>query len=472
MTRAYYGSSPGAHYPYRQVRGISSQMSQERSVPLAASSSIRSNARSSSFTDRQSNVSGTPQDDAHDTATGPTRRRIAVAVNSVEYPAAGNFFATSAGPETSPLSQLGNNYGAYSSANSSSMASMSPGTANAASMYFTRLQSTPNYANTSYGNFEETNDSYSAVSPHYMLPSHEAQSGSNRAVYSVQDPSRAWHPISQSHRMPSRATLVDHDCSPSYGTATLPFLSPTASQVHSTTTAGNPLFPGMNSLVSSLPGSSPLGDRILPRPLQTHSNNLPEHGADFIPATSQTEPNLSYKPFQQSWESGNEPSVDCPSSSTTSSGTTASNVNGNVGIKSSSEENGYSFAQARSNPEPSSLTSSSMTYPSTQASTSAGCHSNYLGSSASMFSTATQNDSLHPTHGAPSNLYSYHTDYRRNSDLGSSGPEEGALINGQTYTRPRPIQTQLASSLDAIRTDPGDLPHPSHHPGFISGYSA
>ncbi|KAI9848305.1 MAG: hypothetical protein M1837_000569 [Sclerophora amabilis] len=405
----------------------------------------------------------------------------------MEYPTTGSYPYVPAPPTPSStaLSQMSNSYGSYSSGSNSSLVSLSPGTA-PSSVYYNRVQNNQTYPSSQYsitptkgyyqtafpvGYTDEPNDACSSVSPHYMLPSHD--SGNSRSNYGPQDSLRAWHPLGPNNKASNGGMFVDQESSSSYGSGSLAYLPASVAQLPPATTDSASLFPGMTSLVSSLPGSSPGGARVLPRPYQTQNGSFPDGTVEILPLGSQsTDQSVNFKPLQHSWGNDNSVGGNCqvPGGATSKAASSLMEI---PGSKPPPEDPTYNFMPITTNTQSSTSTTSSMPYALSSLPNPITSQGSYLGSTTSIVPAGNSNGASSPTQDTSSNLYSYSTEngYKRHWKRDSSNAVGRPLANGETYTPPQPIQTQLSSPLDAMGRESAEVRPHSNHRSFVSSYS-
>ncbi|KAI9719258.1 MAG: hypothetical protein M1812_003588 [Candelaria pacifica] len=488
MTRRYF-SNPNDVDFFRSSRGMISQLSQERSLPLAISHANREESRNCPI-GRHGNRPSPPQEaDLEATGTQP-RRRIAVACgrcrkrkikcsgdpgtgggcqNCKQAGAANQCMFLRVNSETLDVQQPSEwtNVGSmrsspaetqYAPVTSSAVSSLGSGSSNGSSRRYTQMSYPQGYAAGSYltksqlntfygmGYNDDLTEPYGIQSPPFMLPSQDSLGG----AYSPHDSLRTWNPISQGSKTSDAGLFLEQEYPSAYGSNHTSYLPSSMSKMPAITPDGSSYFPGLTSLASSLPSTSSVSDRVLPNPerlVPSHMNmtSLNQSIGNGVSLAG----GYSYK-STASWD------PDGSDVNTSQNGTmtnNASNLMGPPNTKNSSSalHSSLSYDPSSNSPaQTSSLANSATSLPAPIVP-----QHNFPGSATSMFPAASSNEALLPSHNSSSNLYSYSSEgASRRDSQGESSPSEGTLMNGRQYVRirqPQPQSLQGANSLENMR---------------------
>ncbi|KAI9797195.1 MAG: hypothetical protein M1833_005604 [Piccolia ochrophora] len=326
----------------------------------------------------------------------------------------------------------------------------------------------PSHFAASFG--DEGGETYPPFHPSSVLPGHDAVN--SIPPYGSQDISSRWTPVVDSHRA-SSGLFVEHD--PAYGNSHIPFLPSSGGRVSSLNTDGSAIFPGMTSLATSLPPTSPTCDRILPRPNQTQGGASSLNGLAESSQLASSGPSqgLNSKPLQQAWLSETAASSASRESRRDSSrSSTMTDRDPKHSLSSPPKEASSSYRLTSDSPRVN-METESRAYGSISLASPITPQSNYATSDPPPPPSRTSHTLL-SNDNPSSDLYSFSagSSYKRGSFGESSDAGEGKLVSGQPYTQLRHPQPQATPSVEAIRHSSFEARPYTAHRTSISSYRA
>ena len=307
-------------------------------------------------------------------------------------------------------------------------------------------------------------DTFGYTSAQYQTQTPDAHGAS--VPYGTQDYPRNWPVAGPSSRWTPLASF-DQDYSARYATSSYPYANPSVGP----TLEGNPSFPTMSSLASSLPGSMS-SDRLLPHPRDSLAPQL----TDRQMSTNQgiLNESASYMPSQGTSSKMAVPWLNDRTTTAGSQNSVGTVLGSNAHLvrearsKSSSSASesqetpfGYVVPLQHSPPRAGSPLTSEYTPTSSASSTIALENQLYPGKPPYI---AESPSNLLSGHSASStNLYTYSTgsSANRGSYSSSSG---GTLSSGQPYTQLRQTQPQSGLQLENLRRSSTDRTSRNHRP--------
>ncbi|KAI9791714.1 MAG: hypothetical protein M1816_003524 [Peltula sp. TS41687] len=327
----------------------------------------------------------------------------------------------------------------------------------------TKSAGAPSY---SMGYGDEAHESYTAVSPQFMLPSQDSMG--NPTNYGPQDPLRAWNSPGQNGKA-SNGVFIENEL-PQYPNSHLPLLNQMGSRMPVVSGDGSTFFPGLGSLSSSLPGASSTADRILPKPHHHNVSGSSTHnGNEPVPPPSYNWDGLK-------WGSESRPVVGSEDYRRVSSASNAMPL-GASGSKNllTSQESSYGYVPMLNGSGPQEPSASSSAYSTTTYSASSTPYSGFASPDAgSLPSMTSPGDTSMGGQGSSSDLYSYSTGstFNKGPQGTRSGANEGTLVSGQPYTRLNQTHSTPVNPLTSLRRNSQESRSQQSHRTSISGFKA
>lgn len=293
-----------------------------------------------------------------------------------------------------------------------------------------------NYSNTFN---DDLIDSYTVSGAPYLLPGQDFASS-----YQAQDMSRSsWRP---SNNNPS----VEQDATMRYGPS-FSYYNSSASSASSVMTDGSGPFPGLGSLVTSLPFHANSASRTLPNPTSKRGSIPSITNVGFGALHDST---LSFGVPQSVGGKSSVPwsNENVAGSSAQGAINLAEGTNGKPSSPASTTRDSNAFGYF-----PMSQTPMSMSSPHASeylpVGLSESSHSDsQLGSTDAMYQSRASGDTVISSQSPSSNLYSYSVVHSaRYGSTADSLVSEGMLTNGQPYTRLRQPEPHHVPSLDPLR---------------------
>lgn len=325
----------------------------------------------------------------------------------------------------------------------------------------------------SMGYGDEAHESYTAVSPQYMLPSQDNMG--NSTSFGPQDSLRAWNSPGQNAKA-SNGVFIENEL-PQYGNSHLPLLNHMGSRMPVVSGDGSTFFPGLGSLSSSLPGASSTADRTLPKPHHhavtspaTHNGNEPLH-----PASYNSWDVLNMKPTQQGWGSESRSVVGAEDFRRVSSASNSMPMGASASKNIlTSQESSFGFLPMLNGSGPHEPSAPGGAYSTTFSGTNTPYNGFASPDTASLPSMTSPGDNSLASQSSSSDLYSYSTGstFSKGSQGARSGSNEGTLVSGQTYTRLNQTHSTPVNPLTSLRRNSQEGRSQAAHRTSISGFKA